>query len=89
MDNDNKVSYEATNDLIVGVMERQIKRYHHLVLVLLAIIALMIGGALIYESQFDKVAITQEGATDGGGDVNVSGVGKGDINNYAESKANY
>jgi len=82
------VSFEATNELIVGIMERQIKRYHTLVLVLLTIIGLMIGGFLLYESQFDKVAITQEGITDGGGDVSVSGVGNGDINNYAENKTN-
>lgn len=85
---DDKVNFETTNELVVAVMERQIKRYHQLVIVLLAIIALMIGGALIYESQFDKVAITQEGTTDSGGDVSVSGVGRGAINHYAEGKTN-
>lgn len=80
------VGFETTNELIVGIMERQIKRYHALVLLLITIIAFMVGGFLLYESQFDKVAITQEGVTDGGGDVSVSGVGNGDIN-YAENQA--
>ena len=83
---EDKISNEATNDLIVSVMERQLKRYHQLVLALLAIIGVMIGGFFIYESQFDKYSITQEGITDDGGDVSVSGVGRGNIT-YAESEA--
>jgi hypothetical protein len=83
---DDKISNEATNDLIVGVMERQLKRYHQLVLALIAVIGVLVCGFFLYESQFDKYSITQEGITDSGGDVNVSGVGRGNIT-YAEDQA--
>lgn len=85
---DEKVSNEATNELIAGIMERQLKRYHQLVIALITVIALMIGGFLVYESQFDKVAITQEGVTDSGGDVRVSGAANGDIYNGTEGETN-
>lgn len=74
-----KVSNEATNDLLVAVMERQVKRLFAIIVALLAILLITNVGWIIYESQFDKIVITQDGDTDSGGDVNLSGVGKGDI----------
>lgn len=51
---DDKISNEATNDLIVGVMERQLKRYHQLVLALIAVIGVLVCGFFLYESQFSS-----------------------------------
>ena len=83
--NDN-VNNEATNDLIAGIMERQVKRLFVLcVALVIALLASNIGW-LVYESQFDKVVITQDGDVGGDGDIDLSGVGEGDIYNYAESK---
>lgn len=80
-----QVSNEATNDLLVAIMERQVKRLFAIILALLALLFVTNIGWIVYESQFDKVVITQDGNTDSGGDVTLSGVNKGDINN-AESK---
>lgn len=82
---EDKVSSEATNDLIVSVFERQVKRMFIIILILLVIVFGEGIGFMIYESQFDKVTITQDGMTDEGGDVNLNGVANGDIN-YAEGK---
>lgn len=79
------VNNEATNDLLVGIMERQVKRLFILVVILIIGLIGTNVGWIIYESQFDKVVITQEATTDGGGDVNVSGVGSGEIV-YADSE---
>lgn len=77
------VSNEAVNDLIVGVMERQVKRMFVIIIILLmGLIGTNIGW-ILYESQFDTYEITQE--TDGGDNIKVSGVGYGDIN-YGESE---
>ena len=81
----NKVSNEATNDLIVAVMERQVKRLFGIIIALLALLLITNVGWIIYESQFDKVVITQDADTDQGGDIDISGVAKGEIYNYAES----
>ena len=83
---DEKVSNEATNDLLVAVMERQVKRLFAIIIVLMGLLLVTNVGWIIYESQFDKVVITQDGNTDSGGDVTLSGVARGDIHN-AESKA--
>ena len=83
--NDN-VNNEATNDLIAGIMERQVKRLFVLcVALVIALLASNIGW-LVYESQFDKVVITQDGDVGGDGDVKLSGVGSGEVYNYAESE---
>lgn len=72
------VDNESTNDLFIGVMERQIKRLF--VLAVALVIALIATNVcwLIYESQYDSYVITQDANTDGGGDVQLNGVG--DIN---------
>lgn len=85
---DEKVSNEATNDLLVAIMERQVKRLFAIIIALLAILLATNIGWIIYESQFDKVVISQNGDTDSGGDVNLSGVGNGDIHNYGEGQTN-
>ena len=84
---EDRVSNEATNDLLVAVMERQVKRLFSIIVALLVLLLITNVGWLIYESQFDKIVITQDGTTDSGGDVNVSGVGSGDIY-YGESASN-
>jgi len=81
---DERVSNEATNDLLVAIMERQVKRMFSIIIVLLALLLVTNVGWLIYESQYDKVVITQDGDTDSGGDVNIGGVGNGDFY-YGES----
>ena len=79
-----RVSNEATNDLLVAIMERQVKRLFSIIVALLVLLLITNVGWLIYESQFDKVVITQDGTTDSGGDVNLGGVGNGDLY-YGES----
>ena len=72
------VKSESTNDLIVGVMERQVKRLFILTIVLIIALIGTNVGWLIYESQYDSYVITQDAETDRGGDVTLNGVG--DIN---------
>lgn len=81
---DAKISNEATNDLLVAVMERQVKRLFAIIVVLLVLLFVTNIGWIVYEAQFDKIVVTQDGDTDSGGDVNLSGVGKGDIHNYGK-----
>ena len=81
---DERVSNEATNDLLVAVMERQVKRLFSIIVALLVLLLITNVGWLIYESQYDKVVISQDGTTDSGGDVNLGGVGNGDLY-YVES----
>lgn len=82
-----RVSNEATNDLLVAIMERQVRRLFAIIIALVILLFVTNVGWIIYESQFDKVIITQDGTTDSGGDVTLSGVNKGDIHN-AESEPN-
>lgn len=86
MDENNKVSNEATNDLIVGIMERQVRRLFIVCIALVITLLVSNIGWLIYESQYDKVVITQDADTGGDGDIKLSGVGSGEVNNYAESE---
>lgn len=86
---DEKVSNEATNDLFVAIMERQVRRLFAIIVALLVILLATNIGWIIYESQFDKIVVTQDGDTDSGGDINLSGVGKGDIHNYGEGETDY
>ena len=79
------VNNEATNDLIAGIMERQIRRMFIIIIVLIIGLIGTNVGWLMYESQFDVYTVTQE--TDGEGDVTVSGV-SGDIY-YGEGEADY
>lgn len=81
---DERISNEATNDLLVAVMERQVKRLFSIIVALLVLLLITNVGWLIYESQYDKVVITQDGTTDSGGDVNLGSVGNGDLY-YGES----
>ena len=78
------VTNEATNDLIVGVMERQVRRMFIIIIILLIGLIGTNVGWIIYESQFDTYTITQE--TEGEDNVRVSGITNGDIN-YGESEA--
>ena len=77
------VSNETVNDLLVGVMERQVRRMFVIIIILLLGLICTNVGWLIYESQFDTYEITQE--TEGGDNIKGNGVGYGDIN-YGESK---
>ena len=79
------VSKEATNELIAGIMERQVRRMFIIIIILIIGLIVTNVGWLIYESQFDVYTVTQE--ADGAGDVKVSGVTDGDIY-YGEGEAN-
>ena len=79
------VSKEATNELIAGIMERQVRRMFIIIIILIIGLIATNVGWLIYESQFDVYTVIQE--TDGAGDVKVSGVTDGDIY-YGEGEAN-
>lgn len=78
------VSKEATNELVAGIMERQVRRMFVIIIVLIIGLIGTNVGWLLYESQFDVYTVTQE--TDGAGNVNVSGVTSGDIY-YGEGEA--
>lgn len=68
-----------------GMMSRQERTIKRLWILCIVIFLAFVGsnaGWIWYESQFEDVVMTQEATTDGGGDVNVSGVGSGTINNY-------
>lgn len=73
------VNNEATNDLLVGVMERQVRRMFIIIIILLVGLIGTNIGWIIYESQFDTYTISQE--TEGENNVRVSGINNGDINN--------
>ena len=79
------VSKEDTNELLAGIMERQVKRMFIIIIILIIGLIATNVGWLLYESQFDVYTVTQE--TDGAGNVNVSGVTDGDIY-YGEGEAN-
>lgn len=85
---DEKVSNEAVNDLLVAIMERQVKRLYTIIIALLVILLTTNVGWIIYESQFDKVVITQDGETDSGGDINLNGSNSGDIYNGEKQTSN-
>ena len=76
------VSNEATNDLLIAVMERQVRRMFVIIIILLIGLIGSNLGWLVYESQFDTYTITQE--TEGGENVRVSGLNSGEID-YGES----
>jgi hypothetical protein len=78
------VNTEATNDLLVGVMERQVKRMFIIIIILIIGLIGTNVAWIVYESQFDTYTVTQE--AEGEGDVKVSGVTNGDIV-YGESEA--
>lgn len=66
--------------------ERHIKRLWILCLVIFAALVVTNAGWIVYENSFEDVVVTQEGTTDGGGNVTLSGVGSGTINNYGEGE---
>lgn len=63
------VNTEATNDLLVGVMERQVKRMFIIIIILIIGLIGTNVAWIVYESQFDTYTVTQE--AEGEGDVKV------------------
>ena len=69
--------------------ERHIKRLWILCIIIFVALIATNAGWIWYESQFEDIVMTQEGTTDDGGNVTLSGVGNGTINNYGEGEADY
>ena len=77
-----KISNETATELLTAVMERQVKRLFVIcILLFFALLGTNVGW-IIHESMYEDVVMTQEANTDAGGDISISGVGSGDINNY-------
>ena len=68
--------------------ERHIKRLWILCIVIFAALVITNAGWIYYENQFEDIVISQDGKTDKGGNVTISGVAEGNIYNYGESEAN-
>lgn len=89
--NDKVISLEAAQELIVAVMERQVKRLFILCLVIFItlFVALVASNAawLYYENQFEDVttSVTQETSADGGGSAVINGENAGAVF-YGEGK---
>lgn len=69
-------------------LERTIKRLWILCIVIFISLVGTNAYWIWYENQFEDIVMTQEGTTDGGGNVSLNGVASGDINYYGESEAN-
>lgn len=68
--------------------ERHIKRLWILCIIIFMALIATNAGWIIYESQWEDIVMTQEGVADNNGNVTLSGVGNGTINNYGESETN-
>ena len=88
MENDEvKVIPWIAHEAEAARMERTNRRLWVLCIIIFAALVLTNAGWIRYESQFEEVVISQEGAADNGSDLTLSGVGSGTINNYGgESK---
>lgn len=86
--NDKMISLEAAQELIVAVMERQVKRLFILCLVIFVALVASNAAWLYYENQFEDVttSVTQETSADGGGSAVINGENAGAVF-YGESKA--
>ena len=85
--NDKMISLEAAQELIVAVMERQVKRLFILCLVIFIALVASNAAWIYYENQFEDVSntVTQETSADGGGNAVINGENAGAIF-YGESK---
>ena len=85
--NDKMISLEAAQELIVAVMERQVKRLFILCLVIFIVLVASNAAWLYYENQFEDVttSVTQETSADGGGSAVINGENAGAVF-YGESK---
>ena len=82
MDNEVKVIPWIAHEAEVTRLERANRRMFALCIIIFIALVVTNGGWIWYESQFEDVVITQEGAADNGSDLTLSGVGSGTINNY-------
>jgi len=79
--NDKMISLEAAQELIVAVMERQVKRLFILCLVIFIALVLSNAAWLYYESQFQEVVTeTFSAQTDQGGTAIANGDGSITLN---------
>ncbi len=86
MENENeKISNETAHEIVVAVMERQVKRLFILCIIIFIALIGTNAGWIIYESQFVDEVTTIDASQDGGG-INI--VGGGDVNYGAESENN-
>ena len=85
--NDKMISLEAAQELIVAVMERQVKRLFILCLVIFIALVASNAAWLYYENQFEDVttSVTQETSADGGGSAVINGENAGAVF-YGESE---
>lgn len=69
--------------------ERHIKRLWILCIIIFLALIGTNAGWIIYESRFEDIVITQDGKTDAGGNITLSGVAEGTINNYGIRETDY
>lgn len=69
--------------------ERHVKRLWILCIIIFLALIGTNAGWIIYESQFEDIVITQDGKTDAGGNITLSGVAEGTINNYGIRETDY
>ncbi len=79
-----KISNETAHEIIVAVMERQVKRLFILCLVIFAALVISNAAWIYYENSFQDVVVT-ENTQDGEGTNIMSG---GDVNYGAEKQDN-
>lgn len=87
MNREEKISNEAAHEIIVAVMERQVKRLFILCLVIFAALVISNVAWIYYENQFEDVStvVTQETSSDGGGVAIINGDKAGAVF-YGESE---
>lgn len=85
-ENDKKISTETAVELLAAAMERQVKRWFIICVVIFTALVLTNGFWIWRESQYEDVVVTQEGTTDGGGNLNFNSAGNGDLNFYGEGE---
>ena len=72
----------------VARQERHVRRLWILCIIMFIALIGTNAGWIWYESQWEDIVMTQEGVADNNGNVTLSGVGNGTINNYGESETN-
>lgn len=84
-----KISKETAEELLVAVMERQVKRLFVLCILLLVFLVGSNLAWIIYENQFEDVStvVTQETNSEGGGDAIIHGDNAGAVF-YGQSETN-
>ena len=87
--NENKISEQAVIDIITAVMERQVKRWFVIALIIFIAFVLSNAAWIYHESQYvDVVTETYSAESDSGGTAIVNGDGSITVNGESELHEN-